>query len=239
MKPILLIAALAGLATAQPKLPELAVLSITDVIPSKLVEYQAGLATVRDAYKKAGSPVFLGYNRVFGGANVLSVRTLNDLSSFNDGPSGFLIKSMGEAAYRKFFAQYSQTFTGTRNLLIRPVAGLNIQDAPTGSLPLLVLTRSIVASGRAAEFEARLRDVVMPAMKKAGVKRYVVTRVVFGGGMTEYVIFRGHNSLVDAEKANDLVAKLAPAPAGLVTSAERTVYRIDPKTSYSEGVEIR
>lgn len=236
MKTLLILAAAASLASAQPKTPDMAVFVFTDVIPSMTADYQAASVAIRDTYKKNGVPFYLSYDRLFAGTRTLSVTPLSDLSSRDNGTP--IRKMMGEEAYQKWVPQFRRTHSGNEFVVVRTVPNTSIQDAPIGSLPVVVVTRTRVAPDRRAEYEARIRDVTIPALKKAGAKRYVLTRVMFGGGSNEYITVRSHNGLVEADKANQVIASAPPA-AGLVLSSERMVYRINPQLSYAQGVEIR
>ncbi len=145
---------------------------------------------------------------------------------------------MGEAAYQKWVQQYTRTISRAVRVVVKRVPDLSIEDAPRGTLPVLMMQRTRVAFDRRAEFEARLRNTVIPAMRKAGVKRMIVSRVLFGGPSNEYIITRSHNGLVEADKANQVIMSL-PLAAGLVLSNERSVFRVSPGMSFSQGVQIK
>lgn len=237
MKTGLLLLILAGFASAQPKLADMAVLIFTEVAPTMVEQYQTHAATVSDAYKKAGLPFRMHYQSLFGrGLSFLSTIPVTEMASWESGTD--LEKRMGTAAYQKWLPEYRKTITGATRLFVRPIPENTIQDTPVGSLPIMVMQRTRVEFSRRSEFETRNRTLVIPALKKAGVKRYVLSRVVFGGHSNEYITARLHAGLADAEKANQVIAGI-PIPAGLVLSSERTMYRVNPKASFAQGVVIR
>ncbi len=233
---LMLFAALAATGFGQTKVPDMVAIVYTDVIPARTAENEAGLAKIRDAYKKAEYPFYLNLTRLFAGPQAVSISPVSDLASREQGvPLG---KLMGEAEYQRFLGEYRQTHTGSHFLLVRTMPHLTIQDAPIGSLPVVVMQRTKVAFDRRAEFESRLRETIIPALKKAGVKRLVASRVMFGGASNEYVMVRSHAGLADAEKASEVIGRFPPAP-GLVLSSDRMVYRINPALSFAEGIRTQ
>ncbi|MBS1824776.1 MAG: hypothetical protein JST93_05610 [Acidobacteria bacterium] len=237
MKSVFLFFGLTALAAAQPALPELVAMLFAQVRPEMTAQYDAQGLAVRDAYQKTGAQYRMNYRPLFGNTfQYLSTMPVRDVADWENGSD--LEKRMGAAAYQKWLPEYRKTISGTARLLVRPIADSSIRDMPVGSLPFVVVQRIRVEFSRRAEFEARSKNAVVPALKKAGVKRYVLSRVVFGGGANEYVSVRMHGSLADAEKGNQVVSGI-PIPAGLVLSSERMVFRVNAKTSFSQGVEIR
>lgn len=219
----------AGLAMAQSKLPDLVGIVMTEVNPSMTDDWIGSQSAVRDAYRKAGQPFRLLYAPVFA-TRYLSVTPISDLSQYDAGLP--VQKMMGDEAYKKWVAQARKGSSSLTRLVLRANQNLTIQDAPMGTLPMLVLTRTRVAPDRVAEFEARLKDVVIPAYRKAGVKRMVVSRVAYGGAPNEYFTFRSHAGLAEAEKISQVQSQLVPNKPGIILSQERLVYRLNRDVSF-------
>ncbi len=238
MKTPLLLLVLAGLAPAQSKPASMVNLTFVDVEPSMMEHYEAQTAAVAEAYKKTGAAFRLNYRPLFGSRlTYLSVVPVTDMTRWEQ-TGGELEHRMGPEAFRTWLPEYRKTTRGSARILIRTIQENTILDAKAGSLPILILTRTRVDFSRRAEYESRNKTVVIPAMKKAGVKRYILSRAVFGGANNEYFSARLHASLAEAETVNQMISHL-PIAAGLIQSSERFVYRINPKTSFSKGVEIR
>ncbi len=237
MKSLLVLVALAGIASAQPKISDLVVMTFAGVTPSMATEFEARSVAIRDAYQRSGAPYRFGYVPLFGRTfTYLSITPVTAITDWDNGPD--LGRRMGEAAYQKWLPEYRKTITRTERKMARVIPDLTIQDVPMGSQPIMVLQLTRVEFSRRAEFEARIRTATIPALKKAGVKRYVVRRTIFGGPSNEYVSIRLHSDSAAAEKANQALASI-PMPAGLILSNDRLVFRINPKTSFAQGVEIR
>ncbi|MFN7939858.1 MAG: hypothetical protein U0R19_41405 [Bryobacteraceae bacterium] len=237
MKKLFLFFGLTCLAAAQTAPPELVAMIFATVRPEMTALYETQSMAVLDAYQKTGAQYRMNYKPLFGnGFLYLSTMPVRDMADWENGTD--VEKRMGAAAYQKWLPEYRKSVSGTTRLLVRPVADSAIRDVPVGSMPIVVVQRIRVEFGRRAEFEARSKNSVVPALKKAGVKRYVLSRVVFGGGANEYVSVRLHASLADAEKGNQAVTSV-PMPAGLVLSSERMVFRVNARTSFSKGVEVK
>lgn len=61
---LMLFAALAATGFGQTKVPDMVAIVYTDVIPARTAENEAGLAKIRDAYKKAEYPFYLNLTRL-------------------------------------------------------------------------------------------------------------------------------------------------------------------------------
>ncbi|MBI4908211.1 MAG: hypothetical protein HY820_31585 [Acidobacteria bacterium] len=226
---ILLMTIFAGVALAQTKTPDIVLYGISEVKPEMVHEWYAAQTALRDVFRNGGQEFRYVYAPVFA-TKYITITPIPDLSQWDEGIP--VQKMMGGEAFEKWATQARKGYTSLTRVAAR-FTGLAIRDAPGGTLPILVLTRSIVDPDRTAEFEARLKDVVMPALRKAGVKRMTVRRVIFGGAPTEYFITRSHSRMAEADRANEVVRQL-PRKPGLVLSSERTVYRLYQPASFTK-----
>lgn len=225
----------AGLALAQSKgdaIPDYVHVTFSTVKPDSVNAWQQSMAVLRDLYKKNGYAFRLQFAPLYGTNRYFSVAPAKSVTEFDQGQP--IEKMMGKAAYDKWSAEYRKTMEqGIVRLMLKSIPGLQIRDASRMSAPLSGMSRIRVAPGRAAEYEARAKNVLFPAYRKAGVKRASVWRVLFGAAGTEFVTFAQYSSLAEAEKVVQLLDQ-TPAPAGLILSSERSIYRLNPELSYTQ-----
>jgi hypothetical protein len=229
----LLLIALA--ACAQPKgiaTPELVLLTFLDVKQEATESWLANQKAFADAARKGGIAFRLLSEPVAGDTRYYSAVPLSSMADLDRGTP--IQNVMEKGAYDKLVAEARRT-TNRRayNLVLKLVPGATIEEVPRGSLPLTVMTRTRVAADRAAEYENRIKNVLLPNLRKAGVKRASFWRIVLGGGSAEFASISGFTSLADAEKARLVTAQTPPAP-GLVLSTERAAYRLRPELSYTQ-----
>lgn len=148
-----------------------------------------------------------------------------------------LVKALGAAGANALLTKLRACHVTTRVLGIRNVADLSWDhDQP---LPMFVVTRHELAPGRKAEWLAFMREHFVPAVRKSGVKQYVVQETVFGGNANEVYTLRFMERYGDLDTGglrrqlgDDAYAQLmAKLPAGVVTQTERYVVRTRPDLS--------
>src|SRR5258708_36564652 len=70
---------------------------------------------------------------------------------------------------------------------------------PAGPPELIRIARSRVRPDKTAEFEAIVKDELLPAHRKAGSKSFSVRRVRFGGPTNDYYVSTRLNGWADIE----------------------------------------
>jgi hypothetical protein len=106
--------------------------------------------------------------------------------------------------------------------------------------PLGVVARVQTVGGRQFEFETFLKDQWGPALKKAGVPRYVVQEVVMGGEMGEYYSFTAIPSFASLDAGHPIMRALGQAEyasllgkmGATIRSVEREVMKLDEELSF-------
>lgn len=113
---------------------------------------------------------------------------------------------------------------------------------PRSTPPPYVRTiRSEVKSGKMEPYMALLKEIVLPAMKKAGVPTFIVFRQRYGGSSNEVVSAAGVTNLADLDQSPSPVVK-AMGDAGykqylakraeLVEHSETNIFRYRKDLSY-------
>ena len=93
--------------------------------------------------------------------------------------------------------------------------------------------------GKAVELEAVIKDLLLPAMKAAGVKDFWVHRTVVGGPLSEYTYLLLFDKWADLDALpgtpkllGDNYGKYMARVAASVGGAENMVIKLDPKLTY-------
>jgi len=141
-----------------------------------------------------------------------------------------------------------RTFQDTNNSLVESNMAFAIQDraelsimpAASASVRGAILSDVTVVGGHADQYEAYLKNDLVPVLKKGGVLGYLVSRTVFGGNANEYHTVQLFDSYADIDKgpvptrvlgqagAQALTAKAVPHVANLT----RTLMRFVPELSF-------
>jgi len=227
---------LSVLAQGSPQKVRFAVIKVK---PDMGGESRDMVAAVTAAYKKAGVP----WRHVwepggFGdGTKVLTVVPMVKKSDWDSLP---FISAMGEAEFQQYAAKASKTFTSVEYSveLSRPEISIDSGTIP----PFILLATVTVAYGKEGAWESKTRTEVLPALKKAGVKEYWVTRNMYGGESTStYTIATGISSLADLEEGSAVQRAMGPEAyqrfreslIGIVTSVKLEAFRYASELSYT------
>jgi hypothetical protein len=127
-----------------------------------------------------------------------------------------------------------------RTFAVQDRAELSIPRAADAKVVAAILTDITVLGGHADQYEAFIKNDMLPVLKKAKVIGSSVSRTVFGGNANEYHSLLYLDSFAEIDKgppqvrvlgeagAQALLAKLAPH----VATVERTILRYVPDLSY-------
>ena len=170
----------------------------TKVRPERRQEFEASLKQIMAAYKRAGIPWFLTLQNFAGDTTeyttVVPVMKFGDL----DGPP-VVEKVLGEQGWGKLSRKIDRCYsTQTRQYAARlPDLEINKGDVPMGVYWLE--TRTLVAQGRMDDYLTWLRNDYLPALEKAGVPHFFVSRPIFGGEGGEVVSSRVLKNLAEID----------------------------------------
>src|SRR5262249_10956624 len=149
-----------------------------------------------------------------------------------DGPPP-IVRALGEEGARK--ARRLVASVHTYAVQTRP--DLSYMGKMTGPPKLAVVNHLHITPGRNTEFENIVKTEILPAMKKADVHAYLVSRTVHGGDVNEYVSLTFMDSYADIGKESPIVRGMGQAAfnrfvtrlTGIVTHHERDVARYVPE----------
>jgi hypothetical protein len=141
-----------------------------------------------------------------------------------------------------------RTYQGTNQRLVMSNHMYAVQSRPELSIPPAagatimgaILTETTVVNGHADQYEAYLKNDLVPVLKKGNVLGYDVGRTVFGGNANEYHTLQYFDSYAEIDKGPVPVRVLGPAGAQTllakgtshIASVNRTVLRYVPELSF-------
>jgi len=218
---------------------DLTVLSVIDFKPDQFTEFGELQAQTMAAQQKGGQAWRETWNvATFG--HPYRVYVLRPLSGYAelDGQS-FTIKGAGAEEARVINERARGMITSQQIYALRTRPDLGYGSRPSNP-SLSVMTTISVAPGRNAEFEAVVRDMVMPAYKKAGESSLSIAQVGLGGDSNQYVVFTHYGNFAGLANGHPLLRALGPDGyatyrqriAGIVTLESHEVVRYNPALSF-------
>jgi len=120
---------------------------------------------------------------------------------------------------------------------------LSIEPKSGWEPKLAVVTTTTIAPGRDDDYENFVKTAVLPAIRKANPKAYLVSRVAYGGNLNQYISVVLLDSFADLQRWREAFAKeaaaarLAAKSAGIVTNRENAIYRYAPDLSITPSAQ--
>jgi hypothetical protein len=170
----------------------------TGVKPEMRPRFEAYVKQIMAAYRKAGIPWFLTVQNVAGDTTeyttVVPIMKFGDL----DGPE-VPVKVLGEEEWGRLSRKVDRCYSTQSRQYAARLSELEIkkEDVPMGIYWLE--TRTQVAQGRMEDYLTWLKNDYLPALQKAGVSRFFVSRPIFGGEGSEVVSSRMLRNLAEID----------------------------------------
>ena len=201
-------------------------------------DFEALAKLVNEAYQKAGVPWRETWSvSLFGEGGVYYlVSPVKNYAQFDeDGP---IAKLPVEDRLR--YASLSRNAVETaRYKLLEPAEELSLRSdrKEPPKLARIMVVRAL--PGKAADLEAAIKELMLPALKAAGVKDYWVYRTLLGGPLGEYTYVLLLDKMADLDTLastqkllGDNYGKFMSRVAASVEGAENMIIKLDPKLSY-------
>ena len=191
---------------------------------------QKGGVASRDTWQ-GGAP--------FGDAYTYAVVTpMSKFADYDQPPLATRI--LGAEGARAYTDKLNAMIVSRRTLGIQDRAELSIMPAANAKIVGAILQDVTVISGHAEQYEAYIKNDVLPVLKKGNVVGLAVSRTVFGGNANEYHMLTFLDSFAEIDKGPAQVRVLGqPAAAALaakgaahIANIERTILRHVPDLSY-------
>jgi hypothetical protein len=150
------------------------------------------------------------------------------------------LRVLGAEAGRAYQDKNRRMLASSRTLATQDRAELSILPAAGFKPKAGVLTLTTIVPGHATEYEAYLKNDLLPVMKRGNVAGYLVSRTTFGGDSFEYAALQLIDSYAEIDKgpattrvlgqaaAQQLTAKAAPH----IASQRRELMRYVPDLSF-------
>jgi hypothetical protein len=175
----------------------------------------------------------------FGEGNTYGIVTPIDKFATYDMPN-LASRVLGDAPARAYQEKLAALIVSRRTFAVQDRAELSIPPAATAKIVGAILQDVTVVSGHAEQYEAYLKNDVLPVLKKGNVLGTAVSRTVFGGNGNEYHLVTYFESFAEIDKGPAQVRVLGqPAAAALaakgaahIANIERTILRYVPDLSF-------
>ncbi len=144
-----------------------------------------------------------------------------------------------EAAVQSIFSRIGGCEESYSRIIDELLPDLSLPQ--TGGVQMIRVLRTRVRPDRVSEYMALVKNEVLPAAKKAGLKVYGVSQVRYGAPSSEFISVAGLNNWADLDRGTWIqktmgeegyqrfLAKVLP----LIIESEVNVYRFVPDSSYS------
>jgi hypothetical protein len=207
--------------------PQWAEFQKTQTIPMQ----QKGGVKQRDTWQ-SGAP--------FGDGNTYAIVT--PIDKFEDYDKPPLAARMLQGDALRAYQQKTAALTASNHMFaIQDRAELSMIPASSAKIKGGILTDITVLPGHEAQYEAYIKNEVLPTLKKGNVAGYLVSRTVFGGNAGEYHTLQLFESYGEIDKgpvptrvlgqaaAQAMTAKVIPH----ISAVNRTIVRYVPELSYA------
>jgi hypothetical protein len=172
---------------------------------------------------------------IFGEGGYVIVTPIGSLTQY-DNPSP-IVRALGQEGARAYGAKAARFTESSHTVAIETRPELSIAPSPSAQPNLAVVNTTTIVAGRDDEYENFIKTAVLPAVKKAAPKGYLVSRVVYGGNLNQYSSVVLLDNFADLQRWREAfgkeatTAKLAAKSVGIVTSRENAIYRYVPDLS--------
>lgn len=187
-------------------------------------------------YRKAGTKQqTVSAMSQFGETGYLIVTPVESLAQY-DGP-GAAVRALGQEGATAYGAKAARFTESTHALVLETRPDLCSPPPPDYQTKLFVVTTTTVAPGRFDEYENYVKTALLPVIKQAAPKGYLLSRVAYGGATNQYMSALFFDSWADLQRYREAIAKAATAAklggknAGIVLGTENAVYRFIPELS--------
>ena len=168
----------------------------------------------------------------FGEGNMFGIVTPIDKFATDDMPP-LALRVLGDGPGRAYGDKLAAMTVARRTFAVQDRGELSMPPAPNAKFVAAILADVTIVSGHAAQYEAYLKDDLLPLLKKDNTVGFVVSRTVFGGNANEYHEVTYLASFADIDKG--------PAQVRLLNAAERTAMaaKITPHVAHVERTILR
>jgi len=221
--------------------PTPALLSVARVIvkPERAAEWREIEVKYTEAYKKGGGTLRVVYQSTEGNPYEYTVITALPGYAAMDGTSPY-VKGSSEAAIAGLSARRNQCIMSVRTTMERPLPDLAIMTPGSEPPKRRRVVRTTVRPGMMDQYLEVLKNELVPALKKGGVKWFRARVVEYGGSRNQVTTGSGFNdwaemdgpSVLEKALGKDAAAAWLKKISGMISSSEYLIYTYRPELSY-------
>ncbi len=171
---------------------------------------------------------------IFGEGGFVIVTPIESLAQYdNPGPA---VRALGQEGATAYGAKAARFVESAHSIAIETRPDLSLLPQQGDQAKLIVVATTTITQGYTAEYENFVKTQVLPVIKKAAPKGYLVSQVVYGGDLNQYVTATLLDTFADLQKYREALnkeiaaAKLTGKGVGVV-SRENAIYRFVPELS--------
>lgn len=210
------------------------------VNPGQGYAMDEGLKLLSAAYKKSGAPWFQVWRpALFGEMNIrVLVSPVKNMAQFDgEGP----VSKLSSDERDRFLALWRTAMASNHCTLNQQATELSLSSERSSSPAFARVTTVRVKAGKALDFEALVKNSLLPTVKKNGVKDFWANRTVLGGPMGEYTFLQLFDKWAETDNWKTGQAFFGDAAtfkkwmediATVADTAETMVARTVPELSY-------
>ena len=177
---------------------------------------------------------------IFGDVSFLIVTPIESLAQYdNPGPAVRALGQEGAAAYNAKAARFVES---SRTIAIETRPDLSLMPTSSDPAKLIVVGTTTLTQGYSAEYETFVKTQVLPVVKKAAPKGYLMSQVVYGGNLNQTISATLLDSFADLQRYREgfnkeaTAARLTGRGVGVV-NRENAIYRYVPELSLMPAPE--
>jgi len=149
------------------------------------------------------------------------------------------LRVLGDDAGRAYGEKLRRMIASQRTFAVQDRAELSIMPKADAKIAGAILSDVTVVSGHAEQYEAYIKNDLLPVLKKGNALGYSVSRTIFGGNGNEYHTVQYFESFAEIDKGpipvrvlGDAAQALAAKATPHVANIQRTILRYSPDLSF-------
>ncbi len=207
------------------------------VKPDHLGDFVSAVKDYNETLKKVeGFRAIRVFSSITGPNEFLVVREYGQWSELDRGPVERNMNTNGDLARANMRIQNCTTESSA--MITESLPGLSLPRNGQAPPAMLRVARSRIRPDKIAEWQAVIKDEMLPAQTKAGVKVFGVSQVRFGAPTNDYYVVSAIEKWADAGKNGlreamgaDAYQRMVAKLTALTLSREINVYRYRPELS--------
>lgn len=219
--------------------PVLLQVSRVQVKPDRATEYREIEGKYTEAYKKGGGTLRAVYQGAAGNPYEYLIVTAMPNFAAMDGESVY-VKGSTAAAIAALGARRNQCTTSVNVTYERPIDVGLTDNAAVASAKVFGVNRVQVRPGMADDYIAFVKNELVPALKKGGVKDFRVRRVEWGGSRDVFTTRRAVANFAELDGGSPIEKALGKDGSAALLKKSRALattqyflYRMRPEISLS------